>query len=254
MPTWFSATVSSSARIAGSEPVFAKYARKRGCCQCVTAGRISRVEVVEQRRERLAVLGRRLGQPLEQPARLDLREHRQLADALEVRRRPLERRRAVAPQVDGRRFLIRSICFHVRVFTTSAFVSHARRAWPIAELDVVLRADLVPVGVDDELQPGLARGARVHVAQVEPVRLRVELEERLRLERLLDHALEVDVDRAALVELAAGEVADAVDVRVLHRREDALERVLLAAPRARTRRPSRASRAARRACRACRRP
>ena len=51
------------------------------------------------------------------------------ADALEVRRGPLERRGAVAPQVDfGRRFLIRSICFHVRVFTTSAFVSHARRA------------------------------------------------------------------------------------------------------------------------------
>ena len=89
------------------------------------------VEVREQRGERLAGLGRRLGQPLEQPARLDLREHRQVGDTIEVGRRPLERRRAVAPQVDGRDFLIRSICFHVRVFTTSAFVSQARRAWPI---------------------------------------------------------------------------------------------------------------------------
>ena len=131
IPTWFSAIVSNSARIAGSEAVFGKYARKRGCCQCVTAGRISRSRSSSSAENGSPVLRRRLGQPLEQPPRLDLREHRKLADALEVRRRPLERGRAVAPQVDGRRFLIRSICFHVRVFTTSAFVSHARRAWPI---------------------------------------------------------------------------------------------------------------------------
>src|SRR5205085_10548755 len=83
------------------------------------------------------------------------------------------------------------------------------------ELDVGLRAELVPVRVDDELQPGLARRASVHVAQVEPVRLRVQLQERLRLECLLDHALHVDVDGPALVQLASGEMPDAVDVRVL---------------------------------------
>jgi hypothetical protein len=94
-------------------------------------GEYQPVQVVQQRRERLARLRRRLGQPLEQPPWLDLRKDGQLADPLEVRRDPLERCRTVAPQVDGRRFLIRSICFHVRVFTTSAFVSHARRAWPI---------------------------------------------------------------------------------------------------------------------------
>src|SRR5262249_39450266 len=97
-----------------------------------------------------------------------------------------------------------------------------------AELDVRLRSDLVAVGVDDELQPGLARRTRVDVAQVEPVRLRVELEERPRLERLLDDALDIEVDSRAFVQLAPREVADAVDVRVVHRREDALERVLLA--------------------------
>ena len=64
-----------------------------------------------------------------QPDRLDLREHRQVADALQVRRCPLQRRRPVAPEIYWR-FLSFSICFHVRVFTTSAFVSHARRAWP----------------------------------------------------------------------------------------------------------------------------
>ena len=89
------------------------------------------VEVAQHVGERLTVLRRRLRQPRADLARLDLSQHRQVADALEVRRRPLERRRPVPPQVDGRRFLIRSICFHVRVFTTSDFVSHARRAWPM---------------------------------------------------------------------------------------------------------------------------
>jgi hypothetical protein len=91
------------------------------------------VEIAEDVRERLRALGRRFGQPVANLARPDLRQDRQLADALQVRRRPLERRRAVAPEVDrylGRFFCSRSICFHVRVFTTSSLVSHARRAIP----------------------------------------------------------------------------------------------------------------------------
>src|SRR5262249_42373443 len=49
-----------------------------------------------------------------------------------------------------------------------------------AELDVALRPDLMRVGGDYELEAGLLRRARVHVAQVEPVGLRVDLEERAR--------------------------------------------------------------------------
>ena len=36
---WLSAAASSSARMAGSELELAKYAKNRGCCQCVIAGR-----------------------------------------------------------------------------------------------------------------------------------------------------------------------------------------------------------------------
>src|SRR5215212_6368443 len=61
----------------------------------------------------------------------------------------------------------------------------ARLADP--EFDEVERADLVAVGVDHHLQPRLARRARVHVREIEPVRLRVDLEEGPRLESLLDH-------------------------------------------------------------------
>ena len=44
----------------------------------------------------------------------------------------------------------------------------------------------------------------MRITEVEPVRLRVDLEERPGLERLLDDAVEVDVRRAAPVQLAAG--------------------------------------------------
>src|SRR5439155_16018354 len=71
-----------------------------------------------------------------------------------------------------------------------------------AELDVVERRELVAVGVDHELEPGLARRARVHVGQIETVGLRIDLEERARLERLLDHALDVDRGGLALPDLA----------------------------------------------------
>ena len=42
----------------------------------------------------------------------------------------------------GRRFLIRSICFHVRVFATSSLVSHARRA--VATPHMVCTSVLTP--------------------------------------------------------------------------------------------------------------
>src|SRR5204862_7699692 len=44
-----------------------------------------------------------------------------------------------------------------------------------AHLDVLQRAELVRVGVDGDLDPSFARHARMRVAQVEPVRLRVDL-------------------------------------------------------------------------------
>src|SRR5438477_9302568 len=70
-----------------------------------------------------------------------------------------------------------------------------------AELHEVERAELVAVGVDHQLEPRLPGGARVDVGQVEPVRLRVDLEEGAGLESLLDHALDVDRRRRALADL-----------------------------------------------------
>ena len=61
------------------------------------------------------------------------------------------------------------------------------------ELDVRLRPDLVRVGGNDELQPRVLGGARVDISQVEPVGLAVDLEHGPRLERALDHPLDVDV-------------------------------------------------------------
>ena len=90
------------------------------------------VEVAQHVRERLRLLRRRERQLRRQLARLHLREHRQLVDALEIARRPLDRRRSVLAKVAHGRFRrIFSSCFHVRVFTTSSFVSQPRRAWPI---------------------------------------------------------------------------------------------------------------------------
>src|SRR3954453_5100110 len=80
-----------------------------------------------------------------------------------------------------------------------------------AELDEVEGADLVTVGVDHELQPGLARGARVHVGQGEPGGLRGDLQERPGLEPLPDAALYVAGRRRPPADLAVRDVADAVD-------------------------------------------
>src|SRR5262249_25588898 len=77
---------------------------------------------------------------------------------------------------------------------------------------------------DDETKTRLARGSGMDVAEIEPVGLRVDLEERPRLERLRDHAVEVEVSAWTTADLPRGRVPDAVDVRVLHRREDPLRR------------------------------
>ncbi len=88
------------------------------------------------------------------------------------------------------------------------------------DLDVVERGDLVRVARDRDLQAGLGRGAGMRVAQVEPVRLRVDLEEGAGAERGLDDAPEVEVRRRPPVDLAAGRMPDRVDVGALHRRDD----------------------------------
>jgi hypothetical protein len=83
------------------------------------------VEVPQYVRERLTALRGRRWEPLPDVSWIDLRQHRQLADSLEVTRGPLERGGAVLTEAHFSSF---SICGHVRVFNTCSFVSHARRA------------------------------------------------------------------------------------------------------------------------------
>ena len=83
------------------------------------------------------------------------------------------------------------------------------------------------VARDREQHSRLARGPCVGVSEVEPVGLRVDLEERLGREGGVEHARKVDVSRPAAVDLARGQMADAVDIRVLHRREHPLGGVLV---------------------------
>src|SRR6185503_11857420 len=82
----------------------------------------------------------------------------------------------------------------------------------------------VRVGVDAEPCTRLAGQAGVRVPQVEPVGLRVDLERGPGLGRTLDHPGDVDLRSGAPVELARGWMADAVDVRVVDRREQTLRR------------------------------
>ena len=83
------------------------------------------VEVAEHSGERLCPVGGSLRQPFPQLARLDLGEYRQVADAVEVRRHPVERRGPVLAEAHLRSF---STAGHGRVFTIWSAVSHARRA------------------------------------------------------------------------------------------------------------------------------
>ena len=73
------------------------------------------VEIVQHVGERLASLRWRRRQAAADVARLDLREHGEASDLLEVARRPLERGGSILPERHFRSF---SICGHVRVFST----------------------------------------------------------------------------------------------------------------------------------------
>ena len=64
------------------------------------------VEIPEHIRERLAPLRRRRRQPAADLAGLNLSQHGQLADTLEVARRPFERSGAVLAEAHLRNFLI----------------------------------------------------------------------------------------------------------------------------------------------------
>src|SRR5947207_4936964 len=89
------------------------------------SGQEDLVEVPQHIRERLAELGRRDREARTDVAGLDLCQDRQLADAIEIPRRPVERGGAVLPEAH---FLSFAICAQLRVFSTCSFVSHARRA------------------------------------------------------------------------------------------------------------------------------
>ena len=91
------------------------------------AGKQDVVQVAQHGLERLRRLGSlgREGGP--DRSRLDRREHREVADALEVRSSPLERGRpVVAERAHFRSF---ATSRHGRVLSTCSFVSQARLAW-----------------------------------------------------------------------------------------------------------------------------
>ena len=195
MPTWFSATASSSARIAGLRAGVREVREEARMLPVRDRGQDQPSRSSSSAENGSAVSGgdsgsRSSSQPGSTCASTGSSPTRSRYDAAHSSAAAPSRLRSTRPALpDPLDLLPRPRVHDVRLRQPRA----PRLADP--ELDVVLRADLVAVGVDDELQPRLARRARVHVAQVEPVRLRVDLEERLRLERLLDHALEVDVDR-----------------------------------------------------------
>ena len=59
----------------------------------------NRIEILQHGRERLRLVGGGGREPRSDRPRLDLRQHRELADALEVRRDPLESERAVRSEI-----------------------------------------------------------------------------------------------------------------------------------------------------------
>ena len=62
------------------------------------------------------------------------------------------------------------------------------------------------------------------VAQVETIGLTVDLERGFGLQRTRQQTLDID-RRLALADLARGRMSDAIDVRIIHRTENALGRV-----------------------------
>ncbi len=93
------------------------------------AGDDQLVEVTQHRLERLTLLGRRVRQSRANVAGRDARRDGQVGHSLQVRVRPV--RREIEIVAERHRFFFSFwICAQVRVFSTSSFVSHARRAWP----------------------------------------------------------------------------------------------------------------------------
>ena len=68
---------------------------------------------------------------------------------------------------------------------------------------VVERLDVVGVGVDHELDAAVARQARVAVAEIEAVRLRIDLERHAVGLGGIDHLLDVDLGAFAAQQHAA---------------------------------------------------
>ena len=114
----------------GSEPVFAIQAKNRGWFQWVSAGSDELVQIPQHRLEGLGLLRRLGGQSRPQLARCDRCGDGQPVDAGEIVLDPGGRAREIVSEGRQRFFFNFSICFHVRVFSTSSFVSHARRACP----------------------------------------------------------------------------------------------------------------------------
>ena len=91
---------------------------------------------------------------------------------------------------------------------------------------VVEGVDAVGVGVEDDRDAGFGGEAGVVLGEVAAVGVAVDLEHRAGAGGGLGDRLDVDPVGLAAADQAAGEVADAVDVRVLDRGEDALGHLL----------------------------
>ena len=195
IPTWLSAAASSSARIARLRAGRREVGEEARVLPVRDRRHEHVVEVAQHVRERLALLRRRGGQPRAHVARLDLREHRQLAHAARGRPRPTRpprrRPRGRSPRAASRSPPTAACSGPAPSSATRAAPARCRARRSRA------RASRARRSRSTSLTPGLAREPRVHVAQVEPVGLRVDLEERPGLERLLDDPLDVDVDGRA---------------------------------------------------------
>src|SRR5215207_11424593 len=91
---------------------------------------------------------------------------------------------------------------------------------------VVEGVDAVGVGVEDDLHFGFGGEAGVEVGEVAAVGVAVDLDHRAGPRRRLGDLLDVDAVGLAAADQAPGEVADAVDVRVFDRGDDAVRHLL----------------------------
>ena len=127
--TWFIVAASSSARMPGSDAVMAKYAKKRGCCQFVSAGTISSSRSWSTFANGSPCSGGDAGSFADSSPGATCASTGSSSDALEIARRPVDGRVA-RPRGSPSRPLPPQLptCAHVRVFSTSSFVSQPRRA------------------------------------------------------------------------------------------------------------------------------